>query len=132
MAIQLSRRALLTGIGGTAIALPVLEAMMTGVSRVRAAGPTFPKRYIVCFGGQSLGADNDPVHDDYVPSTIGRNYDLKTALAPFANHDNIKNEISVVSNLRIPTANGGPVPAGGRGVALAKPCAAMWLSSRQT
>ena len=45
---------------------------------------TIPKRYLVCFGGQSLGGDNDPLHNDYVPNTVGANYDLKSALAPLA------------------------------------------------
>lgn len=40
--------------------------------------------------------------------------DLKLALAPLADHNSIKNEITVVSGLRIPTANGGAIPAGGR------------------
>src|SRR5262245_17738366 len=115
MAIKLDRRTVLKGIGGSILALPLLEAM-TGGKRARGANPTIPKRYIVCFGGQSLGGDNDPIHNMYVPDTIGANYDLKVALAPLANHNNIKNEITVVSGLKIPTAfdNGGAVPAGGR------------------
>ncbi len=114
MATKLSRRTVLKGIGGTILALPLLEAMRG--KNARAADPTIPKRYIVCFGGQSMGADNDPVHNLYVPDTIGPNYDLKVALAPLANYNNIKNEITVVSGLKIPTAadNGGAVPAGGR------------------
>jgi hypothetical protein len=115
MAIKLDRRTMLKGIGGSILALPLLEAM-TGQKPARGANPAIPKRYVVCFGGQSLGADNDPVHNLYVPNTVGANYDLKVALAPLANHNNIKNEISVVSGLAIPTAydNGGVVPPGGR------------------
>src|SRR6185312_10623301 len=74
-------------------------------------GAPIPKRYLVCFGGQSLGGDGDPLHNDYVPSTVGPNYDLKSALAPLGP---VKSEVSVVSGLSIPTANGGAVPAGGR------------------
>jgi hypothetical protein len=116
MAIKISRRTLLKGIGGTVLALPFLEAMTDRTTRARAADPSIPKRYIVCFNGQSLGADNDPIHNLYVPNTVGANYDLKTALAPLASYNNIKNEITVVSGLKIPTAydNGGAVPAGGR------------------
>jgi hypothetical protein len=76
-----------------------------------AQGKPIPKRYLVCFGGQSLGGDSDPLHNDYVPKTVGRNYDLKSALAPLAP---VQNEVSVVSGLQIPTANGGAVPAAGR------------------
>ena len=117
MAFSMNRRTLLKGIGGTVVALPFLEAMLPYSRKARAAaaaGTAFPKRFIVCFGGQSLGADNDPVHNYYVPDTVGPDYDLKLALAPLANHGNVKNEITVVSGLKIPTANGGSVPAGGR------------------
>ena len=116
MAIKLSRRTVLKGIGGTILALPFLEAMTGRTTRARGANPAIPKRYLVCFGGQSLGADNDPVHNLYVPNTVGPSYDLKVALAPLADHDNIRDEITVVSGLRIPTAydNGGSIPPGGR------------------
>jgi hypothetical protein len=112
MATKISRRTLLKGIGGTVLALPFLEVMDGRSSR--AAGTSIPKRYIVCFGGQSLGADFDPLHNLYVPDTLGPDYDLKVALAPLANFGTIKNEISVVSGLAIPSANGGGIPAGGR------------------
>jgi hypothetical protein len=105
---KLDRRALLRGLGGAAVALPVLEIMLDGKA---ARAQTAPKRYLVCFGGTSLGGDGDPLHNDYVPSTVGANYDLKSALAPLAP---VKNEVSVVSGLSIPTANGMAVPAGGR------------------
>jgi hypothetical protein len=113
MAFKMNRRTLLKGIGGAVLGLPVLEAMYSAKG-ARAAGLNIPKRFIVCFGGQSLGGDGDPVHNYYVPNTVGPNYDLKVALAPLANHNNIKNEITVVSGLKIPTANGGSVPSGGR------------------
>jgi len=111
MAIRITRRTLLRGIGGAAVTLPALDIMFDrrGTSYAQAAAP--PRRYIVCFGGQSLGGDGDPLHNDYVPNTVGPNYDLKSALAPLAP---VQNEVSVVSGLSIPTANGGSVPAGGR------------------
>lgn len=109
MALKLDRRTVLRGLGGTVLALPFLEAMTD--KRTRADGATIPKRYIVCFDGQSLGADFDPIHNMYVPDIVGPNYDLKTALAPLAG---VKNDVTVVSDLFIPTANGGAIPAGGR------------------
>ena len=109
--LKISRRSVLKGAGGVAVALPLLEAM---VDSSPALADSLPKRYVVCFGGQSLGGDGDRLHNDYVPNVVGPNYDLKSALAPLANHDNIKNEISVVSDLSIPSAQGGPVPPGGR------------------
>jgi hypothetical protein len=93
------------------VALPMLEIMLDRPRSSFAAEP--PKRYLVCFGGQSLGSDDDPLHNDYVPDTIGPGYDLKSALAPFADFG-VENEITVVSGLNIPTANGGAVPPGGR------------------
>jgi hypothetical protein len=93
------------------VALPLLDAM---IDSAPALADGLPKRYVVCFGGQSLGGDGDHLHNDYVPDIIGPNYDLKSALAPFANYNNVKNEITVVSDLSIPSANGGPIPSGGR------------------
>jgi len=109
---KLSRRTVLKGIGGVSLALPLLDAMVD--SSKAFAQTALPKRYVLCFGGQSLGSDGDSLHNDYVPNIVGPNYDLKSALAPFADHNNIKNEISVVSGLSIPSANGGSVPPGGR------------------
>jgi hypothetical protein len=102
---------MLRGAGGAAITLPALEIMFDRYGRSYAQSTPIPKRYIVCFGGQSLGGDGDPLHNDYVPNTIGANYDLKSALAPLAP---VQADVSVVSGLAIPTANGGAVPSAGR------------------
>lgn len=109
---RLHRRAVLKGLGGTAIGLPLLQVMLDG-QQAHAQAAMLAKRYIVFFDGQSLGADGDTRHNDFVPNTIGRNYDLKSAVAPLGA---LKSEVSIVSGLRIPTAseNGGSVPAGGR------------------
>jgi len=94
---------------------PALEIMLD--SHGSLAGPSVPAplRYLVCFGGQSLGGDGDPLHNDYVPNKIGKGYDLKSALAPLG-VAGVADEISVISGLTIPTAhdNGGVIPAGGR------------------
>jgi hypothetical protein len=106
--LSLSRRHLLKGLGGLGISLPLLEAMVPSKAYAQTA---LPKRYIVFFDGQSLGADDDPLHNAFVPDTVGRNYELKTGLAPLGA---LKDDVSVVSGLSIPTANGGTVPSGGR------------------
>ncbi len=108
----LSRRSFLKGMGGACVALPMLEIMLDRPRDAWAAG-TPPKRFVVCFGGQSLGADGDMLHNDYVPNGIGTGYDLKSALFPFGDAK-VENNISVISGLSIPTAKGGPIPAGGR------------------
>jgi hypothetical protein len=106
----LGRRALLRGLGGAAIALPALEIML---ETNRALAASAPLRYIVLWGGQSLGADGDAVHNLFVPDKLGPGYDLKTATQPFATFGAEK-EITIVSGLRVPTANGGATPPGGR------------------
>ncbi len=107
---RLSRRAMLRGLGGAAVALPLLEIMLESEPALASNGT---HRYGVFFCGQSMGADGDPVDNYWVPDTVGPNYDLKTATQPFATYD-VQDEISIVSGLAIPAANGGSVPAGGR------------------
>lgn len=109
---RMSRRVVLRGLGGVGLALPALEVMLDGRGEALAAtGEAIPRRYLVCFGGTALGGDGDPRHDEYVPDTVGRDYDLKTALAPLAA---VRDEVSIVSGLEIPTGRGGAVPPGGR------------------
>lgn len=110
------RRTFLRGLGSLAVALPTLEIMLNSHGEALADGTPLPKRFLVCFDGQSLGGDGDPIHNFYVPDTVGANYDLKQALVPLGDYGNIKNEISVVSGLKIPWAgeNSGMIPAGGR------------------
>ncbi len=112
MKTRLSRRFMLRGLGGVSLGLPLLELMLDTKAFAQTA-PNPPKRYLVLFNGQSMGADNDTRHNDYVPNTVGRNYDLKSALAPLGA---LKNDVSVVSGLKIPWAaeNGGAIPSGGR------------------
>ena len=117
MAFQLPRRAVLQGLFGASIALPLLEVMVPRRASAQAAGGSVaPMRYLVCFGGQSLGCDgDDELSNEYVPTIVGRGYDLRHALAPLAP---VRDEVSVISGLRIPTSadNGGTIPAGGRPV----------------
>ena len=54
MALRISRRAALKGMGGVAVALPALEIMFDRHGQAYAQGQPIPKRYLVCFGGQSL------------------------------------------------------------------------------
>ena len=109
----LSRRAVLRGVGGAAVALPLLEVMWDD-AEVRAAGE--PTRYGVFFMGQSLGGDGDSIPNHYVPDTVGPGYDLKTALAPLG-AAGVQDYVSVISNLEIPYApnsNPGAAPPAGR------------------
>jgi hypothetical protein len=83
-------------LAGTALALPLLELMQDAPARAQQPPP---KRYLVTFGGMSSG---DPTL--IVPNTVGRDYDVKRALAPLSN---VKNEVSVVSGLRLPASGAG-------------------------
>jgi hypothetical protein len=94
--VPLHRRTVLRGFAGTAVALPLLELMLD--SRARAQQPP-PKRYLVTFGGLSIG--NPQL---IVPNAVGRGYDVKRALAPLST---VQNEVSVVSALRLPASGPG-------------------------
>jgi hypothetical protein len=110
--IRLSRRAALKGLGGISLGLPLLECMLDGKNAWAQSAP--PRRYIVFFDGQSIGADGDTTPNLVVPNTVGADYDLKLATQPLGA---LKSEVSIVSGLKIPWAaeNGGMVPSGGRG-----------------
>jgi hypothetical protein len=119
-AFKLQRRTILKGIGGAILGLPALEIMHPG--RARAAAP--PRRFVVIYGGSSLGADGSPAL--VTPDNPGLDYDLKRALLPLgagalpANPGlggegyDVQQHASVVSGLKIPWDTGGGVPAGGR------------------
>ncbi|MCA9708852.1 MAG: DUF1552 domain-containing protein [Myxococcales bacterium] len=112
MARVLGRRTFLRGIGGVAVALPTLEIMLDRHGTALAGGGALPHRFLVSFDGGALGADNDPMHNAYAPDTVGPGYDLKTAIMPLGDYGNVRDEVSVVSGLRIPYGTG-PIPAGG-------------------
>jgi hypothetical protein len=106
----LSRRAVLRGLGGAAISLPLLEIMLDRRAEAQAAGA---RRFLVVFGGVSTG----PL---VAPKMTGANYDLGVGLTslggrqadPLLPYDSVQSEFSIVSGLRIPT--GSPPPVAGR------------------
>ena len=108
--MKISRRTLLRGFGGIAIALPGLEIMRGGVHRAAADVPGAPKRFICMYGGVSTGAYGS---DMITPVNVGPGYDLKRSLASVAELG-MQSEISVVTGLKVPWAGTGPVPPGGR------------------
>lgn len=110
---RLHRRAFLRGLGGTAIALPLLDIMLDDHGEVLASSGTgAPRRFLVAFNGQSLGADSHPDHNRYVPDTVGRDYDLDTAIMPLGDYGDVRSDVSIISGLRIPYGTD-PIPAGG-------------------
>ena len=101
----LSRRALLRGLGGAALALPMLECMPR--AHAVAGGPG---RLVVMFGGFSTSVDGHSGPNQVVPSTSS--FTLTSATAPLLP---VQSDISLVSGLSIPVAGAdGLAPPGGR------------------
>src|SRR5262245_37228835 len=94
--LRLNRRALLRGAGGAALALPALEIMSGGP---RSAAAAAPKRFIVCYGGISVGGYSKP-HDAVTPTTTGR-YETTPGLRAAAELQ-VKDEVGIVSGLNVP------------------------------
>ncbi len=104
----LHRRTFLRGLGGIAVGLPVLELMLDRHGEALAAGGSVPCRFFVGFHGQAMGGDGDPEPDRYRPSAFGPDYDLKDATMPLGNYGDVRQQVSIISNLRIPYNNSGP------------------------
>ncbi|MFM2161328.1 MAG: hypothetical protein RLZZ383_840, partial [Pseudomonadota bacterium] len=105
---RISRRALLRGIGGLALGLPLLDAMRAGAE---ADPSTPPPRYVLTFGAFSLCCDNGTEPALLQPEGLGPDYVLHpTALGL----SDLRAETQWVSGLSIPRAGVGelPPPAG--------------------
>jgi hypothetical protein len=102
----LNRRTFLRGVGGVGIALPFLEAM---IGRHAHAQAVAPKRFVICFAGMSLGRDNTGKLTDIVPDGSGANFTLRAPMQPLMA---LKDDITIVSGLRIPIDGAGGRLAG--------------------
>jgi hypothetical protein len=91
----LSRRTFLRGVG-TAVGLPVLNAMLPAQARGATAAGAAPKRvaWIYVPNGKNMA--------DWTPQVVGENYDLPMILEPLARH---RRDFSIVSGLAIDPAN---------------------------
>jgi hypothetical protein len=113
----ISRRSFLAG-AGAAVSLPLLEGMLPGHS-ARAGGPGVPLRFLVVFGGVSLGNGRG---DMVTPATAGAGWELSRGLRSLGGRtrdmrwdwDDVQSEVSVVSALRVPYGNSTEAPPGGR------------------
>ena len=96
---SLSRRAVLRGMGGIALALPLLDAM-----RPRSAGaaPPHTPRFLLGFGGFSLATDHDSEPPLLLPQGYGPDYQLHPAAAGL---EDLHDDLLWVSGLRIPKAS---------------------------
>jgi hypothetical protein len=112
---KLHRRTLLRGMGGVAIALPLLEIMQQSEASAQAA----PLRYLVSYGGLSTGR---PEGDLVTPDAVGAGYDIKHSLMHLGDGSaygvsgfDIQDYVSVVSGLTIPwEGQSGGAPPGGK------------------
>ncbi len=105
------------------MALPALEIMRSS-SSARAADASPPKRFVMIYGGMSLGAPYAP--HLVIPDEVGLGYDLKRGLLPLGAGAlpqnpgpggmglNVQDHVSIVSGLRVPWGSTGNIPAGGR------------------
>jgi hypothetical protein len=73
----ISRRMLLRGAGGVALALPLLDAMRPRVAKAESAGP---KRFVVFFSA------NGTIKDQWQPSGSETDFELSPILSPLAAH----------------------------------------------
>jgi hypothetical protein len=111
---RIPRRSFLRGLGGVAVALPALEAMTGRTARANLDGP--PLRYLYVFAGVSTGRRrnaNSGTLDQIAPAQNGLGYVADKGLSPLADLE-VADEVSVVSGMLVPWAEGGSVPPGGR------------------
>ena len=107
----LGRRTLLRGLGGAALALPFLEAMLPR----RASAAPAPMRYVFAFAGSSLSC-NDATFDLVVPDAVGPlGAGLPKGTKPI-NDLGIEPYVSIVSGMKIDWADAPDTPPGGRRV----------------
>lgn len=112
--VRLRRRTMLGGLGGVALALPLLECMLdrNGTKLAGAAQGGLPRRYGIVFAGQAIGGDDFPKDQQrirgevyteaghfIVPPETGTGYTVTTPLEPLAA---LLDDFTIVSNLSIP------------------------------
>ncbi len=98
---------MLRGLGGITVGLPFLELFMPASAHAAPA----PQRYVVAFGGTSLGMSNrEFVSPDSFGSLVGN---VSRGLEPLA-AEGVEDAASWVSNLTIPW--GSTPPPGGRSI----------------
>ena len=116
---KLSRRTLLRGLAGgaaVAVGLPALDIFLNDAGTALACGDLLPRRFGIFFWG------NGNLPDRWVPSATGASWELSPTLLPLAD---VKDQITVVSGMKVYTGNtvphfsgpvgmftGAPFPAG--------------------
>src|SRR5262245_20992288 len=96
-----SRRMLLSGLGGVALTLPMLQIFREKEARAAAA----PMRYLIIFAGMAGNRDGGDGGNLLQPAALGANYALGPALMPLATRG-VQDRVSIVSGLRMDRGNG--------------------------
>lgn len=99
----LNRRALLRGALGTALSLPLLDAMS---GSAWAGAPASPKRFVVFY------TPNGTVPANFWPTAEGRDFPLSPILEPLAKH---RDDLLVLGNVDMLSALSGPGDAHQKG-----------------
>lgn len=110
--VKLHRRTMLRGLlGGAVVAmgLPTLDIFCDHHGEALASGDSFPKRFGVWFWGNGVG----PNPDNWVPKGTGEAWELSPIMAPLAP---VKDDLTVVSGLKVYTPNTTPHGTGPAGV----------------
>jgi hypothetical protein len=97
---SLSRRMLLRGALGTAIGLPLLEAMLNGNGTAHADGSGLPCRYFLFHCPTSLVTSGSTT-EAMTPTRAGLGYDITPVLMPLQDRG-VTSDVSVVSGLFAP------------------------------
>jgi hypothetical protein len=95
------------GGAGVALGLPLLEVMLDDSGLRLASGADIPRRFGVFYWGGGI------VHDTWVPSTTGFDWELPDSLQPFAN---LRDYVTLVTGTSHDGSSPGHIPA--RGIAL--------------
>lgn len=110
MAFRLNRRTLLKGLlGGAAVgvALPTLEIFLNSNGTAYADGSSFPRRFGLFFWG------NGVIPENWIPAQTGDQWALSEQLEPLAP---VKDQLTVVSGMRVQTGNSLAHMAGAAGI----------------
>lgn len=109
---RLSRRTLLRGLLGGAVVgvgLPALEIFLDHHGEALANGDAFPKRFGLWFWGNGIGPDTA----NWVPTGTGTSFTLSPLMAPL---EPVKEDVTVVSGLKVCTPNIDPHGTGPAGI----------------
>ena len=124
----INRRTILRGFFGGAlvhVALPPLEMFMnshgTAYAEEGAGGEGFPKRFGIFFWGNGM------LPDRWVPTGEGAEWELSEQLMPLAA---VKNDITVVTGMRVGVPNSVPHHAGASGILTGAPALNPYTDKR--